>query len=71
MFYDPVNASLFDGQEPIEVSNGYVYVVDNFNLKVEDGWGEPMENQAEEFRYVDSYTGCTPTQLNLKQRFRV
>ena len=71
VFYDPVNASLFDGQEPIEVSNGYVYVVDNFNLKVEDGWGEPMENQAEEFRYIDSYTGCTPTQLNLKQRFRV
>lgn len=65
-FYDPINASLFDNQEPIEVSNGYVYVVDNFNLKVEDGWGETKKNEAEFFSYQDSYTGCTPLTHRLK-----
>ena len=71
VFYDPTSASLFDGQEPIEVSNGYVYVVDNFNLKAEDGWGEPLEYQAENFNFQDSYTGCTPTELSLKRELYV
>ena len=71
VFYDPTSASLFDGQDPIEVSNGYVYVVDNFNLKAEDGWGEPLEYQAENFNFQDSYTGCTPTELSLKRELYV
>ena len=71
VFYDPTSASLFDGQEPIEVSNGYVYVVDNFNLKAEDGGGEPLEYQAENFNFQDSYTGCTPTELSLKRELYV
>ena len=40
VFYDPYSARLFDGASPIEVSNGYAYVVDNFNYRPQDSWAE-------------------------------
>lgn len=46
-FYNPYSARLFNGAEPIEVSNGYAYVVDKFNYRASDSWAEELEIEAE------------------------
>lgn len=46
-FYNPYSARLFNGAEPIEVSNGYAYVVDKFNYRPSDSWAEDLEIEAE------------------------
>ncbi len=58
VFYDPYSARLFDGQTPIELSNGYAYVVDNFNYRAQDAWATPREISP--FRVL-TYDYCTPT----------
>lgn len=47
VFYNPYSARLFNGAEPIEVSNGYAYVVDAFNYRPSDSWAEDLEVEAE------------------------
>lgn len=46
-FYNPYSARLFNGAEPIEVSNGYAYIVDKFNYRPSDSWAEDLEIEAE------------------------
>ena len=57
-FYDPYSARLFDDAEPIELSNGYVYIVDDFNYRAEDAWVYELEYEAE--RNYMTYSNCTP-----------
>lgn len=53
VFYDPYSAQLFDHVEPVKLSNGYGYLVDNFNYRLEDTWLEEKEYEAE--RFFESY----------------
>lgn len=32
VFKDPISATLFDGASPVEVSNGYAFIVQNYNI---------------------------------------
>jgi len=57
-FDDPHSVALFDGKSPVELSNGYAYVVDHFNYRPEDSWLFLEDYEAE--RYYESYSSCTP-----------
>lgn len=58
-FEDPYSALLFNGAEPVELSNGYAYIVDNWNYRAEDAWVYELEYEAE--RNYITYSSCTPT----------
>lgn len=58
-FYDPYSARLFAGAEPVELSNGYAYIVDAFNYRAEDAWVYELEYEAE--RNYITYGSCTPS----------
>lgn len=47
VFYDPNSARLFNGVSPIEVSNGYAYIVDQFNYQASDSWANEKIIEAE------------------------
>ena len=57
-FKDPYSVALFDGKSPIELSNGYAYVVEHFNYRPEDSWLFKEDFEAE--RFYESYSSCTP-----------
>lgn len=61
VFYDPYSARLFDGQQPVTLSNGYAYVVDHFNFRPEDTWGKMRKIETEYNRFIETYQNCTPT----------
>ncbi len=63
IFYDPNSAALFNHVTPVRVSNGWAYVVDEFNYKLEDTWLKKRVLEAE--RYYESYDNCTLTQYNM------
>lgn len=55
VFYDPWGARLFDNVTPVQLSNGYGYVVDNFNYRMKDTWFDIKKFTYEaEFNY-ESY----------------
>lgn len=58
-FLDPYSARLFAGAEPVELSNGYAYVVDSWNYRAEDAWVYELEYEAE--RNYITYSYCTPS----------
>lgn len=62
--YDPQSAQLFDGQSPQTASNGYAFIVDNYNYRPEDTWLLPTNYEAE-YAY-ENYDRCTPviTRIN-------
>ena len=57
IFYDPASAALFDNVEPVQLSNGYAYVVDNFKYNLKDTWLDEVKYEAE--RNYESYEYCT------------
>ncbi len=59
IFYDPYSARLFNHVTPIELSNGYAFVVDNFNYRMEDTWFDTKLFTYEAERYYESYEYCT------------
>lgn len=63
VFYDPKSAALFDHAEPVMLSNGYAYVVDHFNYRLEDTWLKKRVIEAE--RVYESYSDCTIETYNL------
>jgi len=65
IFYDPNSAALFNHVEPVRVSNGWAYVVDQFNYKLEDTWLKERKLEAE--RYYESYENCTLSNFNLNE----
>jgi hypothetical protein len=62
VFYNPYSARLFNGAAPIEVSNGYAYIVDQFNYRPSDSWASDMEVEAELARNLE--TGDKNTNLS-------
>ena len=57
VFYDPYSAQLFNNVEPIRLSNGYGYLVDKYNFRLQDTWLDERLYEAE--RMVESYDYCT------------
>ena len=59
-FKAPFVQPLFDGNnKPEVVSNGYAYVVDNFNFRFNDTWASKLEYEAEYTRNIENNTRCT------------
>ena len=54
IFYDPFSARLFAGASPVEVSNGYAYVVNTFNYRPEDSWAYDKIYETENFSVLES-----------------
>lgn len=59
VFYNPDYAALFDGKEPIEMSNGYAYVVDNYNFR-------PTDTFLSKKRYEAEHTSIANTRSTIK-----
>ena len=66
VFYDPYSARLFDNQQPYRLSNGYAYVVDNYNYRLEDILLKKRAYEAE--RNYETYTYCTPAIRSINKR---
>jgi len=62
-FYDPNSARLFAGTQYETLSNGYAFVVDEWNYKPLDAWVFEREFEAE--RVWETYSNCTPTTQKL------
>lgn len=62
----PYCAQLFDGKQPVALSNGYAFVVDNYNVRPEDTFLEPVVYEAENNCLSSSY--CTPKYQKLSQK---
>lgn len=58
-YYAPECAYLFDGAEPVTLSNGYAYVVNNFNFKPNLSWAYDKEISASRTAYIETYSKCT------------
>ena len=63
IFYDPNSAALFNHVTPVRVSNGWAYVVDQFNYKMEDTWLKERKLEAE--MMFESYDYCSIASYNL------
>ncbi len=59
VFDKNICSDLFAGAEMVETSNGYAYIVDNFNYRPEDTWAAEMINEAEYMRNVESVDANT------------
>ena len=67
VFYDPWGSRLFDNVTPVQLSNGYAYVVDNFNYRMQDTWfDEKTFTYEAEFRY-ESYDYCSVQRKNVEE----
>ena len=66
VFDDPYSAQLFDNKQPIRLSNGYAYVVDNYNYRLEDILLDERIYEAE--RTYETYTYCTPAYRSINKR---
>lgn len=64
VFYDPNSAALFDGQTPTRLSNGYAYIVNNYNYNPVDNWLTKRKVTA--WSNTETYSYCTPnpTRIN-------
>ncbi len=69
VFKDPYSAELFDHQQPIHLSNGWVYPVDNFNYRPEDTWLIEKIVEAEGRGSIETYNRCTPTTRTLNMHY--
>lgn len=58
-FYAPECAYLFDGAEPTTLSNGYAYVVNNFNFKPSLSWAFDKEISASRTSNIETYSKCS------------
>ncbi len=66
VFEDPFSARLFDGAAPIETSNGYAYIVDNFNYLPDQSWADEIVVEAERnVETADSKTIGLSTTFNI------
>ena len=63
IFYDPESAALFNHVTPVRVSNGWAYVVDQFNYRLEDTWLK--ERIIDPNGMYESWDNCTPTYYNM------
>ena len=61
-FYKPYCAKLFDGNtNPVTLSNGYGYIVDNYNYVANQTWMSDRIVEAEYSSNVETYSRCTPS----------
>lgn len=61
-FKAPYVEPLFAGvSTPHTASNGYAYVVDQFNFRAADTWAKEKNLEAERGNVIESYTHCSPT----------
>lgn len=56
---DPWSARLFDHVEPVTLSNGYGYVVNNFNFRMKDIWFTEEQFTYEAEHSYESYDYCS------------
>ncbi len=63
IFYDPYSASLFNHVTPVRVSNGWAYVVDEFNYRLEDTWLKKRVLEAEVI--AESWDNCSIDYYNM------
>ncbi len=68
VFLDPWGARLFDKVQPVELSNGYGYVVDNFNYRMQDIWFRERDFTYEAERSYESYEYCSVQRDNVEDR---
>lgn len=64
IFKDPHSVELFDGAEPVELSNGYAYVVNNLNFKPSDTWAYDKSYKAG-MGSVESYSKCVVSNTSI------
>ncbi len=57
-YYAPDCADIFDGAEPVTLSNGYAYIVDNFNFKPNLSWAYDRIIPAGTSN-IETYSKCT------------
>lgn len=61
-FKSPFVEPLFAGNSTPKVgSNGYAYVVDQFNYRAADTWAKEKKIEAEYGNAIESYSHCSPT----------
>lgn len=68
VFLDPWSARLFDHVDPVSLSNGYGYVVNNFNFRMKDIWFRERDFTYEAERYYESYEYCSIQRSNIEER---
>lgn len=71
VFQDPQSARLFDKVEPVVLSNGYAYVVDNYNFSPEDTWAQEKVYNA---YFCETYSRCirpSVQRLNVKYTYYI
>lgn len=66
IFLDPWGARLFDHVEPVTLSNGYGYVVNNFNYRMQDIWFREKDFTYEAERSYESYEYCSIQRQNVE-----
>ena len=70
IFHDPHSAELFDGAEPIELSNGYAYIVNNLNYKPSDTWAFDKIIEAD-LRNAETYSKCTISSTSINEEVEI
>ena len=68
-FYDPESSVLFNGASPEFVSNGAVFVVDDFNFKPSNSWAVEREIEAEKPVNVESASKCSMVTTYINKNF--
>ncbi|MCM1311371.1 MAG: fasciclin domain-containing protein [Bacteroides sp.] len=69
-FYAPECSELFDGAEPVTLSNGYAYIVNNFNFKPNLSWAYDKEISALS-RNVETYSKCSLAPSSVDYQYTV
>lgn len=65
VFYKPYCARIFDGNtNPVTLSNGYGYIVDNYNFVPNQTWMNDRIIESEYSSNIETYTRCTPSAVN-------
>lgn len=68
-FYDPESSVLFNGASPEFVSNGAVFIVDDFNFKPSNSWAVEREIEAEKPVNVESASKCSMVTTYINKNF--
>ena len=68
IFLDPWSARIFDHVDPVTLSNGYGYVVNNFNFRMKDIWFTEEDFTYEAEHSYESYDYCSIQRERVEDR---